>query len=590
MPDLTTLSRQQDFLLSLGRRLYDWVRVPGDAADVYVEGECLLPPGLQERLRPLPMRVVDVLLARWIMVRGAVTPTACPLLVTPAQWHLSGQWTGRDIILKSGKIGFTTYIGLRFYLHALTHPGTTALLIAHEDKATQDIFSQVEFAHRHLPESLAPLKDNLLKLGRSSTRELYWPELNSRYFVETAGDKLAAVGQNLQLLHGSEVAKWQRGDPKQVLANVLSHMIGERTQVVLESRPFGDYGEFYMRYWEARRGESDFTAHFYPWWWALWHRMDVEEGFMSSVDEEQLRTRYKAWRVSPSLYRCGLPPELPLDMVKWRRTQQIELREKAPQEFAEDEIQCFLGSGDCPFSASAMDIILKAGHEPVEVFSGSGKPAEENGLWIYTPPVEGEDYILFGDPAGGLAKSRTALQVINQRTGEQVAEYAGRQDYEATAAMMVMLGRRYNEALIAYENNMGKAAATITLRLSSYPRLYWHASKPKQLGWPTERNRDDMIDWYGKILSESPELFKSRRLVQETKTCERRQNRIQAKQGHTDDLVLSMAGAQSVRRAAGRYTGPVAQSLIATPEVEAKPGEPTAMKGYGPDSWWQRVR
>lgn len=570
---LSTVDQQKEFLLKVGT-LLDCDVTPGGESDWFGD-EPLIDKTILDRAaktgRRWPAKYIDVLMERLICVKDGITQQPVPLVPNLPQRDFSKHRAGYDIILKSGKVGFTTYVGLIFLIKIITHLGKNALLVAHEQDITEDLFMQISYALANIPGEMGKkLREGALKTGKASVRELFFPALNSRYFVETAGDSMAAVGQNIQYLHCSEVSRWRKANPKQVITNLMSHLIGDNTEACFESRPFGDFGEFYDRYWKAKRGEGKFSAHFYQWWWAPHHRAPLPKDFLLSEEEQAICARYKKWRAQEALRGCGLALELLPEQVYWRRLQRGELVDLAAQEFAEDEITCFISSGNSPFSSTGIQRIAGCGAQPMQIFKSAGE--DENGLWIYEMPVEGEDYIIFLDTAGGMASDRSALQVINRRTRKQVAEYVGREDFASQAAMSARLGLMYNTALVAFENNMGNAAATIMMTLHSYPFLYHH-TEPDQVGWPTNRNREDMLDRLNRVVMNEPELFVSPRLAQELKTCERKGNKIMAKPGHTDDLVLAMAGALAVQERVGPYAdAPICEVIMAKPQISLKAG------------------
>lgn len=569
-----TETQQIEFLLNLGKRLEAWTR-PEDEND-FLTGDHRLWDQVAVKTLPTPARVIDVLLQRWIRIKDFRFPTRRPVRFTlnAAQQHFSANRAAKNVILKAGKAGFTTYVAQRGFLRTITQPGHTALLVAQDKDSAQDFFDQVRLALREIPEPLGSLlRAGALRTDKASVRELKFPALNSRFFVETAGEFAPAEGQSFQYLQADEMARWLKGDPKQVIGTLLSHMTGNDTEVYLLSRPFGQSGEFYERYQQARRGDSDYRAHFYQWWWNGAQSVKAVEPFAVSDEEKALCGRYRAWRAVHS--DSGLPAALGKGQIQWRRGQIKELRDLFAQEFAEDEVACFLGSGNCPFSATAIEAILNDQTPILERTTGAGE--SENGLIRWRDPIEGRAYILFLDPAGGLHTSRTAIEVIDSETGEQVAEWVGRIDFEACAAEARNLGSRYNAARIAVENNLGAASATILQALGDYPNLYRHLGDGRaQLGWPTTATtRPAMLDTLGHILAESPSLFHSRRLAGELKSCVRSGDRIEHGKGATDDLVMAMAGALSVRQRGGWNREPMLECIS------------TAVRD--PDWGWQKV-
>ena len=105
----------------------------------------------------------------------------------------------------------------------------------------------------------------------------------------------------------------------------------------------------------------------------------------------------------------------------------------------------------------------------------------DNGkLLTFFPPVVGglgvtpKEYIIGVDPAGGGSDGDYACaQVIERSTGLQCAELRGHFTPQELAARVAVLGRKYNEALVAVErNNHGHAVIAHLTMTAGYQNLY----------------------------------------------------------------------------------------------------------------------
>lgn len=304
-------TQQVDFLLALGKRLDNWT-VPGDEND-HLADRPLWTDLVAKYLKP-PARVIDVLCARWIKVKDYRLQSPVNLFLNPAQRDFSYSRSDQDIILKSGRAGFTTYEDSCALLRTITHQGFTAVLVTHSTQSAQDYFTQVRMAYDNLGGAKVfgdALRAGALRPVKNNVRELFFPVLNSHFFLDTAGQYAPAEGQGIQYLICDEMARWLHGDPAQVVSTLLTHRTGIRTITTMLSRPFGQTGEFYERYWAARRGESSFRAHFYPWF--MNPGMTLESGRPNlygpamddpelelTAEEIQLCEKYRMWRSTAS--------------------------------------------------------------------------------------------------------------------------------------------------------------------------------------------------------------------------------------------------------------------------------------------------
>ena len=117
---------------------------------------------------------------------------------------------------------------------------------------------------------------------------MVFPELDSEYRVETAGDANAGRGLTIQNLHCSEVARWGANAPE-VLAS-LRAAVPPDGEIVLESTANGMGGCFY-REWQ-RANETGYVRHFFPWWMDEGYRIDgraAEELMEDELSAEEQR-------------------------------------------------------------------------------------------------------------------------------------------------------------------------------------------------------------------------------------------------------------------------------------------------------------
>jgi hypothetical protein len=191
----------------------------------------------------------------------------------------------RALVLKGRQQGISTYIGERFYHQTSTRPGRRAFIVAHEDKATSNLFSMVKRYQDNNP--LAP------STRYSNAQELVFGSLDSGYKLATAGTKDVGRSNTAQLLHGSEFGFW---------ANAQSHMAGLGntipdgvdglgTEIILESTGNGLGNAFHLMWQAAEAGESDYIAIFVPWYWQDEYRAVVKKNLeLSEEDVEYQRT------------------------------------------------------------------------------------------------------------------------------------------------------------------------------------------------------------------------------------------------------------------------------------------------------------
>jgi hypothetical protein len=166
----------------------------------------------------------------------------------------------RLIVLKGRQMGLSTYIVVRGYYKNTRRTGQQAYIMAHELKATANLFDMVKNVHDRMDQRLKPA------LGRSNANELIFPGLGGKYVVGTAKSGETGRSLTVQFFHGSECAFWQAA--KQIIAGLLQTIgVMPGTEVWLESTANGVGNFFHGAVQAARKRSTDFELAFCPWYW-----------------------------------------------------------------------------------------------------------------------------------------------------------------------------------------------------------------------------------------------------------------------------------------------------------------------------------
>ncbi|MET3134964.1 hypothetical protein AAKU55_005267 [Oxalobacteraceae bacterium GrIS 1.11] len=215
-----------------------------------------------------------------------------PFLFNRAQRHVDAKLneqlraTGkvRALILKGRQQGISTYVGGRFYWRASMSMGLSAFIVAHEQKATDNLFTMVKRYHEHNP--LAP------STSATNAKALVFDVLDGGYKLATAGSKDVGRSNTAQLLHGSEFGFWDNAAMHLAgLGNTIADLDG--TEIILESTANGIGNKFHQMWQDAEAGIGEFIAIFVPWFWQDEYRTKVPREFTLSSDEVKYKDAYK---------------------------------------------------------------------------------------------------------------------------------------------------------------------------------------------------------------------------------------------------------------------------------------------------------
>lgn len=401
----------------------------------------------------------------------------------------SGQRLGvlagrRDRVLKFRQGGQTTLITALFLADTLLTPNTYTVQVAHDTESTELIFGIVIHYWRHLPEAE---KERVGAPRFANRREFFWPNINSRYLVGTAGRLTVGRGLTINNLHCSEVAFWEH--PEESMTALLEAVPREGC-VVEESTPNGMGGYFHTAWQEAKEaGEgASYRQFFYPWWWDGELRVQGSgvrgqgtagaEGLGDLSEEER-----------------GLVEGHGLDgeQIAWRRWKRAQpgMGDRFAQEYPEDDVTCFLVTGRPYFNLLGAEELRRAHQRPALEVRRNGE------LQIWKRAERGHAYLLAADVAEGKEETRdiglgaeqggpdySHLEVMDwDGTGEEVACYHGRLPEVEFAHLIFELQQEYPGLVAVERNNTGAVVLVRLMQLA--PRWIYLDPEDRRAGWRT---------------------------------------------------------------------------------------------------------
>lgn len=188
---------------------------------------------------------------------------------------------------------------------------------------------------------------------------------------------------------------------------------------------------------------------------------------------------------------------------------------------------------------------------------------QRGALHIWREPIEGREYIIGVDVAGGMEEENdsSCFQVIDAITCEQVAEmYSNIVKPYTFAHIIAQVGRTYNNAMIVVEDNGGYGTSIIE-RLQHdlfYENLYESSQgmskNPKPGIKTTLSNRPKFLETMQTRLINKSIAIRSRRFVKELKgfIWDTQIKRAQAAKGFHDDAILALCLALYARETTNR--------------------------------------
>lgn len=469
----------------------------------------------------------------------------------------------RLLVLKGRQEGISTLVEALMFQDSATRPHVKTLIVAHETTATGNLFRMNKLFFDCLPRELQPMRKN------SNAKELVFenptrdeaekrvrPGLRSSIRCQTAGTGGVGRSDTLTNVHISELAFWPNNKEELLLGILQAVPDRPDTMVVIESTARGY--DYFKELWDgAQAGANGWTPVFLPWYLEPGYRRSVTGGEIWTEEERALRERY------------GLDEE----QLAWRRwcirTNCGGSEALFRQEYPGNPDEAFLLSGDSFFDKEALAALRSRAAEPIrrgefvwnEQGAEYGAPLgwrfeDRRGgmLRVWKEPEPGAPYVIGGDTAGEGSDCFTAW-VIDNRTGEQVAELQHPFSELLYARQVYCLGRWYNDALLGIEVNFSTYPVA-KLEEWDYPHLYqrervdtFTGALVKAYGWQTSgKTRPLALAGLHAVAEETPELIRSWWTMGEMLTFvydERR--RAAAAPGQHDDLVMAAAICYAIR-------------------------------------------
>lgn len=406
-----------------------------------------------------------------------------PFLFNSVQTKLYNNISGRDVILKARQEGVSSIILALFAVDFLLLPNSRSVCIAHDKDSTIKLFDRVKYYLK----SFSQLRGVDVPMRYETKTELVNEEMNSYYYVGTAGSRSFGRSATLTNVHFSELAYYP--EPEQTYLS--ASQAGTPKWIFIETTANG-MGDFFSKLWDDARAErSNYRPHFYGWQDHTEYKAPdfAVKGFVPTEEEKKMVATFN---LSPA-------------QLEWRRAKMREFTDVQTfmQEYPLTPEEAFITSGRPVFNTDSLTFMRnKISFQKPPLITGNlvgYKPpvieeSSTGSLKIWKKPERSGQYVIGADSAEGVKGGDYACaQVIDRRSFEQVATFHQRCDPDIFARELNRLGRYYNMATIAPERNAGGIATVLVLRELDYSNIYIREKVGQitdrltpELGWLTD--------------------------------------------------------------------------------------------------------
>lgn len=453
----------------------------------------------------------------------------------------------RFIILKSRRVGMSSYFDAMIFAHCVATPQIEAAVVANEYPSSKKLFVVPQTLLASCPYSVSqPPNQHIIKFNNESTLE-----------VTTAGNSTKGRGWTLVDAHLSECAFYQTEDSFLSILNAVSEH--PESIVALESTANGrvGFGEAFYDFWkDSVSNQSDFTPIFLSWIDDPDCRRDPNEARDAPIDQEER-----------DLMKMGLDKS----QLAWRR---MVLNSKCQgfvdkffQEYPHIPEVAFISTGNPAFAPTELSYARASVKKPRAI----GRLVEDHGqtkvlldpggplaVWKYPHPEH--RYYIGCDAAKGVEEGDFAAAAVwDGSTGEQAARFDARVPPEVFALILNDLGRWYNKAMLNVELT-GGYGREVQKRLRDelmYPNFYrWKGKDDKaiskrrdSLGWEmTTYSRRTAFNLFAESLRLRELSIFDEQMVNQMDSASLDEGfRWEVSKGHDDILVANLLGWVAIR-------------------------------------------
>lgn len=455
------------------------------------------------------------------------------------------------LVLKGRQQGFTTLVTAYQLSCSILNRNFQGFTLADKSDNSEAIFqNKAKFPYSQLPDVLKPTEKY------NNRKQLLFEKLNSSWAVDTA-TKDVGRSRTVNFFHGSECAFWKDGIAP--IQGALGEAFTKNAVKIYESTANG-YNDY-----QAMWNSGVHINCFYEWWRTKEYRINFHSEELKAAFLHDIDTK-KEWIYDRLRW---LRDEKGLDVEQlywyWNKYDKYLDKDLIKQEYPCTPHEAFLLSGKNVFDVAIILDRLEHLEKPIKtgyfIYDYDGLRIS-NIRWVndksgyinlYKLPTLTE-YCIGGDTAGEGSDFFVA-DVLNAKTGVQVAKLRHQFDADQYTRQMYCLGRYYKDALIGIEANFDSYPIKELQRLG-YTRQYvreaqdtYTGKTEKRFGFKTTSlTRPTIISRLIEIVREHCDTICDKETLEELLTIVRNEKgRIEAPQGGHDDQMMSIAIAHEIR-------------------------------------------
>jgi len=437
----------------------------------------------------------------------------------------------RLFYLKSRQQGVSTWWLIWWLDDTLWTPNTVTGILAHKHDSLKILMEIIHTAIDYMP------KECKFELADDNKESISFPHQNSKIFASLS---IRSTG-----LHNLHVSEWCHCKDEEVQATLGA--ASTWTNITGETTGNGVGNDGYEKYYDAKKGDSEYKAVFFPWFIQEEYKLPMNG--IKSLDLTKEET---------GLIKVGKREGTIItdEHILWRRRKKGDLRGLFRQEYPETDEDAFLTSGHKFFEPRKIHKLLMNAKEWERK---EGYHRKEFDFICFHKRQKYHTYAAGADTSEG-KNDFSVLKIIDVTEKREVFTYRARVGVDTFYKVCNLWGREYNDALLAVErNNHGHAVILGLIEDKRYPNMYYKEMDvkkgyvdKKQYGWETGKiSRPLMLDQL-KLGIEGEEeadedhfnpqiTMHDKDFFNEALTFEQIKGKFQASEGKHDDIVIASA-------------------------------------------------
>jgi len=418
----------------------------------------------------------------------------------------------RVIWLKARQHGISTYAEAKVFKRTATRPNRNTLIVAHEDKATQNLFGMSKLYFEELPEILRPMKkysnETALTFENSTNddnEKAKNPGLRSKITVATAKNVDTGRSATIHSLHASEVAFWDNAE--KLMTGLLQCVPDDpSSEIYIESTANGVGGWFYNFWKKSERGETDYLPIFLAWfenpdYTKKFESKQERNEFIRTIEAVLFDSHGNIVKTEEQILREQF--DLSWEQLHWRHWcianklhGDLELFH---QEYPSTPDEAFIASGRPRFAIGVVKEYKAHAYEPKKIGYLNYREKklifddEQKGyIRIWKEPEPDMFYCIGADVAEGLIDGDYSCAVVLDQQLNVCASWHGHIEPDLFGDELVKMAKLYNEAYIGVENNKDGLSVLKAIQRKEYWNIYYTKNYDKisdqitqKMGWTT---------------------------------------------------------------------------------------------------------